>query len=85
VRVQNTNTGGVEGLCLEVHDLALAKYAAGRPKDLAFTATLARHGMTLRERLIERAGRTRLAPAVRRAVLARIHRDFTRRRARGVR
>jgi hypothetical protein len=85
VRVQNANTGGVEGLCLEVHDLAVAKYAAGRPKDLVFTATLARHGMTLRERLIERAGRTTLAPAIRKAVLARIHRDFTRRRARGVR
>lgn len=75
VRVQNANTGGVEGLCLEVHDLAIAKYAAGRPKDLAFTATLARHGMILNARLIERAGRTTLAPAVRKLVLARIRRD----------
>lgn len=42
-------------------------------------------GMTLRERLIERAGRTRLAPAVRKVVLARILRDFIWRRTGGVR
>jgi hypothetical protein len=30
VRVKNANTGGVEGLCLEVHDLAISKYVAGR-------------------------------------------------------
>jgi hypothetical protein len=76
VRVQNANTGGVEGLCLEVHDLAIAKYAAGRPKDLVFTATLARHAMTHEDRLFERAARTTLAPGMRKLMLARIRRDF---------
>ncbi len=30
VTIKNENTGGVHGLCLEVHDLALSKYIAGR-------------------------------------------------------
>lgn len=76
VRVTNANTGGSVGLCLEVHDLALSKYAAGREKDLAFTATLARHGMIAKETLLERAAQTRLAPALRKLVEGRIRRDF---------
>lgn len=80
VRVKNANTGGSTGLCLEVHDLAISKYAAGREKDLAFTAVLARHGMTRRETLLERAGRTRLEPPLRKLVEGRIGRDFAGRR-----
>jgi hypothetical protein len=76
VRVKNANTGGSTGLCLELHDLAVSKYAAGREKDLAFTATLAREGMTSREILLARAARTRLAPALRDLVIGRIGRDF---------
>lgn len=76
VRVENANTGGSAGLCLEVHDLAISKYVAGRDKDLAFTAALARHRLTERETLLERAGRTRLAPPLRKLVLGRIGRDF---------
>jgi hypothetical protein len=30
------DTGGVKGLCLEPHDLAIAKYAASREKDFVF-------------------------------------------------
>src|SRR6185295_13232059 len=39
VVVQNENTRGVKGLCLEVHDLLVAKIIAGREKDLAFLRT----------------------------------------------
>lgn len=78
VRVKNENTGGVEGLCLEVHDLAISKYVAGREKDLVFAAALARYGLTRKETLLERAGRTRLAPALRKLVLGRIRGDFAR-------
>lgn len=77
VRVSNANTGGTEGLCLEVHDLAISKYVAGREKDLAFTAALARHRMTRKRILMERAAQTALAPALRKLVEARIARDFT--------
>lgn len=43
VTVRNTNTGNGCGLCLEVHDLAVAKLAAGREKDASFIAGLIRH------------------------------------------
>jgi len=33
IPLSNENTGGATGLCLDVHDLALSKYAAGREKD----------------------------------------------------
>jgi len=80
VRVKNANTGGSTGLCLEVHDLAISKYAAGREKDLAFTATLARHGMTVKKTLLEREGWTRLPSALRKLVEARVARDFAKQR-----
>ena len=80
VRVKNANTGGSTGLCLEVHDLAVSKYAAGREKDLAFTATLARQGMTSRETLRARTAQTKLAPTLRKLVEGRIGRDFAAKR-----
>jgi hypothetical protein len=80
VRVSNANTGGIEALCLEVHDLAISKYIAGREKDLAFTSALARHRMTRKQTLLERAARTKLAPALRTLVEGRIRRDFSRKR-----
>lgn len=43
VKVQNANTGNGCGLCLEVHDLAVAKLAAGREKDTDFVTELFRH------------------------------------------
>jgi hypothetical protein len=76
VRVKNANTRGIEGLCLEVHDLAISKYVAGREKDLAFTAALARHGLTRKGTLLERLAHTRLAAPLHRLVRGRIGRDF---------
>jgi hypothetical protein len=78
VPVSNSNTGGIEGLCLEVHDLALSKYIAGREKDLDFTLALARHRMTDRKVLLDRLDATALEPAVARLVKGRIERDFPR-------
>lgn len=43
ITVRNANTGNGCGLCLEVHDLAVAKLAAGREKDTSFVAELLRH------------------------------------------
>jgi hypothetical protein len=77
VSIKNPNTSGVEGLCLEVHDLAISKYAAGRPKDLDFTAVLARHGLTRRDVLARRLRHTKLAPELRSLVAGRIRRDFS--------
>ena len=76
VSVKNVNTNGVEGLCLEVHDLAISKYVAGREKDLDFTRALAKHRMTRKQTLLDRLAKTRLQAALRRAVEGRIARDF---------
>jgi hypothetical protein len=76
VRIENRNTAGKVGLCLEVHDLAISKYAAGREKDREFTRELARHGMTKRATLLRRLAATRVDLATARIVKARIERDF---------
>lgn len=55
VRLRSSMTGGATGLCLEVHDLAVSKLVAGRPKDLEYLAALVEHGFagaeTVRQRL----------------------------------
>jgi hypothetical protein len=76
VRIENPNTGGIAGLCLEVHDLAISKYVAGREKDREFTQALARYAMTNKAALFERLAATRLHPAVAKLVKGRIERDF---------
>ena len=78
IRVENSNTGGYVGLCLEVHDLAISKYVAGREKDLEFTRELARHGMTKKAILLTRVKSTKLQPALARIVRGRIEHDHTR-------
>jgi hypothetical protein len=55
VAMGNANTRGATGWCLEVHDLAVAKAVAGRPKDVEFLREALRHRLvdepTLRARL----------------------------------
>ncbi len=83
VRVDNPNTNGYAGLCLEVHDLSISKYVAGREKDREFTRELARHGLIDGMTLQKRLAATKLDPAVVKLVKGRIARDFpskTRRR-----
>ena len=54
LRIQNRNTDLKVGLCLEPHDLAASKLAAGREKDWRFVEELIRHrivaGGTLEQR-----------------------------------
>ena len=45
VPVQSENTGGATGWCLEVHDLAASKLAAGRERDIEFLEVLLQEGM----------------------------------------
>ena len=51
IRISNANTGGATGLCIDAHDLALSKYAAGREHDRAFNQALIRHGIVSRRKL----------------------------------
>jgi hypothetical protein len=76
VRINNPNTMGVTGLCLEVHDLAISKYVAGREKDREFTQELVKQGMVQQGTLMARERDTELPPEVRKSVRARIARDF---------
>lgn len=78
VEIANPNTRGVTGLCLEVHDLAISKYVAGRAKDLDFTRALAKHGMTRLDTLLARERETDMPAELRELVRARIRRDFAR-------
>ena len=79
IPIRNDNTRGVTGWCLEVHDLAISKYVAGRPKDVAFTRELARHRMIVESTLVARLKVTRLARPLRETVAARIKADFIQR------
>lgn len=72
VKIQNENTMGAIGWCLDVHDLVLSKYVAGREKDLAFNLEVIRRGYADRNLLLERVdglpltkqGRKRIARLV---------------------
>ena len=70
------DTGGVRGLCLDPHDLAIAKYVARRDKDRAFNQELARRAMVTRERLLELLDKTHVSEAVRRRIQSDIASDF---------
>jgi hypothetical protein len=69
-------TEGVKGLCLEPHDLAIAKYAAGREKDLIFTHELARRRIVFEERLLSLLDQTPVDGELRERILGQITRDF---------
>jgi hypothetical protein len=56
VRVQNENTGGATGWCLEVHDLLLSKCVAGRDRDWEFVEEALRYGLADAAELRRRAG-----------------------------
>ena len=68
--------GGQANAVKEVHDLAIAKYVAGREKDLDFTRALARHAMVSRTILEQRLEATALDRDARSLVAARIRNDF---------
>ena len=62
IPIQNLNTGGGTGLCLEIHDLAVSKLVAGREKDMDFLKGLLRHHLAEVETIRMRLASTDLAP-----------------------
>ena len=54
VRVENENTGGAIGWCLEAHDLAASKLAAGRDQDIRFVRVLLTERLVRADELAER-------------------------------
>jgi hypothetical protein len=77
VRYNSPATRGVTAHCLEVHDLAIAKLVAGRPKDLHFCAELARHRMIDERTLLERLAATTLDEGRRETVRGRVAGSFS--------
>jgi uncharacterized nucleotidyltransferase DUF6036 len=73
VNLRDGDTGGVRGLCLDPHDLAISKYVARREKDLMFNRALARRGIVSRKRLLELLAKTPVTKDVR----ERMRRDIT--------
>lgn len=70
------DTDGVKGLCLDPHDLAIAKYVARREKDRIFTRELARRGIISRERLVELVAKTPVDEETRERMRLDIANDF---------
>jgi hypothetical protein len=74
--IQNENTRGARGLCLDVHDLLVAKAIAGREKDNSFLAEAARHRMANLEILLQRLRTVEADPAILENARARIEGTF---------
>jgi hypothetical protein len=74
------DTEGVRGLCLDPHDLAIAKYVARREKDLTFTRELARRGIVSQERLLSLLDQTPVDEETRDRIRTYIATDFSARR-----
>jgi hypothetical protein len=70
------DTEGVRGLCLDPHDLAIAKYVARREKDIAFNRALAQRGLVMREQLLRLLEKTPVTKFVRERIQRDIEHDF---------
>jgi hypothetical protein len=70
------DTGGVRGLCLDPHDLAIAKYAACREKDVVFTRELVSRRIVSQDRLLALLDLTPVSEEMRQRIRAHIARDF---------
>lgn len=76
--VRNANTRGCTGWCLEPHDLVVAKYLAGREKDVRFGRDALAHGLVQLATLLTRLEDTEVDEARRTLARARLERDAQR-------
>lgn len=72
--LESPATGGAKGLCLELHDLAISKLVAGRPKDLSFVSRLFLENLVADTELRRRLAITPSNPNLRATVSGRITR-----------
>jgi hypothetical protein len=70
------NANGVSGLCLDPHDLAIAKYVARREKDIVFTSAMAARGMVQKSTLLELLDKTAIDVDTRKRIRGFIGNDF---------
>jgi len=77
IAVRNRNTRGATGLCLEVHDLLVAKSIAGREKDRRFVHEAIRHHLADKSVLLDRLAAVKgIDDATRERIRAQIEADF---------
>lgn len=70
------NTGGVRGLCLDPHDLAISKYVARREKDVEFTRALARRGLLDKGKVLKLVDLTPVPDEAKARIRSYIEADF---------
>lgn len=70
------DTDGVRGLCLDPHDLAIAKYVARRDKDIAFNRQLVRRRIIARRKLLALLDKTPVDEPSQQRIRAYIAQDF---------
>jgi hypothetical protein len=70
------DTNGVSGLCLDPHDLAIAKYVARREKDIVFTRALAARGIVQQPQLLALLDKTAIDAESRERIRGFIEGDF---------
>lgn len=68
VDVENANTGGARGRCLEPHDCVVSKLVAGREKDYAFAGALLRARLVHADVLLGRVEQTEMPGMLRRRI-----------------
>lgn len=76
VVIQNENTRGAKGLCLDRHDLLVSKVLAGREKDTAFLRAAVENGLADEALLLQRLEEVDVDSARREAARAAIARVF---------
>jgi hypothetical protein len=76
VKLPTGDTEGVEGLCLDPHDLAISKYVARREKDIIFTRELAARGIVSHDRLLALLEQTPVSAEARERIRDHVDRDF---------
>ena len=76
VAVRNENTKGATGWCLEIHDLLISKYVAGREKDYEFIAGAIRHRLVDRGTIESRLSATPISAEHQARIAGRVARDF---------
>ena len=77
VAIDNPNTTGYIGLCLELHDLLLSKYFAGRDKDHEFCLAVVQAHLADRDVLLQRLAAMPIDATARARIERRIDADFT--------
>jgi hypothetical protein len=70
------DTQGVSGLCLDPHDLAVAKYVARREKDIVFTRALATRGIVQKPQLLALLEKTPIDAEAKERIRGFIETDF---------